>query len=350
MSLPWPWAVVAGSLLRSDQLRRSFGQALDGVGLGPDEIPSDAAHCEAGYTLHRYGKAGSGRPPVLIIPAPIKRPYIFDLLAGVSVVRRFLEANMSVYILAWREAGPDDAGWGLSEYASSWIGAAVDAIRAEQTLKPTLVGHSLGGTFAAIFSALNPDRIRKLVLVEAPLRFGEHTGSLASVVSVSPSAWLFAKWLGGAPGSLLDIASVSADPEEFVLGPWLDRWMSALDPDAMAIHARVMRWSLDEFPVPPRLFAEVVELLYREDRFAKGELTLAGRPALPAALIGLPIAAIVDRQSRVVPSSSALAPLADPIVFHYQPEIGVGLQHVGPLVGRRAHKELWPQILSWIET
>ncbi len=349
MSVPWPWTVVAGSLRQSDHLRRSFGAMLDGVGLGPNEIPCEAAVIERGYTLRRYGSIDSGRVPVLIIPAPIKRPYIFDLLAGVSVVRRFLEAKFPVYVLAWREFEPERADWGLSEYANSWIGAAVDSMRAEQKLRPALVGHSLGGTFAAIFSALNPDRISKLVLVEAPLRFAEHTGAFASLVTVSPRTWLLAQLIGGAPGSLLDIASVSADPEEFVLGPLLDRWLSALDPSAMAIHARVMRWALDEFPLSPRLFAEVVELLYREDRFAQGKLTLTGAPAQPSALKGIPIAVIVDLTSWVVPPSSALNPLADPIVFRYQPEIGVGLQHVGPLVGRRAHRELWPQVVRWME-
>lgn len=349
MSVTWPWTFVAGSLRQSDHMRRSFGTMLDSVGLGLNETPCEAVLIEPGYTLRRYGSSDSGRVPVLIIPAPIKRPYIFDLLAGVSVVRHFLEAKFPVYVLAWGEFEPEGADWGLSEYASSWIGAAVDAIRAEQRRRPVLVGHSLGGTFAAIFSALNPDRISKLVLVEAPLSFAEHTGAFASLVTISPRTWLLAQLMGGAPGSLLDIASVSADPKEFVLGPLLDRWLSVLDPGAMAIHARVMRWTLDEFPLPPRLFAEVVELLYREDRFAQGKLTLNGAPALPAALKGIPIAVIVDFANWVVPPSSALNPLADPIVFRYQPEIGVGLQHVGPLVGRYAHRELWPQVVSWMQ-
>ncbi|WP_442869278.1 alpha/beta fold hydrolase [Bradyrhizobium sp. CCBAU 11357] len=41
-----------------------------------------------------------------------------------------------------------------------------------------LVGHSLGGTLAAIAASIEPPLVSKLVLVEAPLNIGEHTGAL----------------------------------------------------------------------------------------------------------------------------------------------------------------------------
>src|SRR5215208_1983064 len=40
----------------------------------------------------------------------------------------------------------------------------------------------------------------------------------------------------------------------------------------LAIHARVTRLQLDEFPLPGLLFEETVEHLYREDRFVQGTL------------------------------------------------------------------------------
>ena len=39
----------------------------------------------------------------------------------------------------------------------------------------------------------------------------------------------------------------------------------------------------------------------------------------------------------------------DKTVLHYEGDVGVSLQHVGTLVGRRAHALLWPRILDWIE-
>jgi polyhydroxyalkanoate synthase subunit PhaC len=35
--------------------------------------------------------------------------------------------------------------------------------------------------------------------------------------------------------------------------------------------------------------------------------------------------------------------------LEYERETAVALQHVGALVGRRAHRRLWPRILDWIE-
>jgi len=335
-------------LCASDSFRRSFGAALDTLGLGPREAAWRPVLTDAGFVLRRYGETPPDAVPVLIVPAPIKRPYIFDLLPPVSVVQRLLAAGLATYLLAWREPGAGSRDWGLGEYAGSWIAAALDQIGREHARKPILVGHSIGGTLAAMFAALERERVGKLLLIEAPLRFGAHAGALSSVVTMSPRVWPVAESVQHAPGTLLDAASVTAAPEEFVIGRWCDALASLLDPELAAIHARVVRWTFDEFAQPARLFAEIVELLYREDRFARGELRLGGRTVLPAALAGLPVAAIVDRTSRLVPPESALGPLSSAVVFAYEPELGVALQHVGPLVGRRAHRDLWPPVTRWM--
>ena len=35
-------------------------------------------------------------------------------------------------------------------------------------------------------------------------------------------------------------------------------------------------------------------------------------------------------------------------VLRYDGERGPALQHLGPLVGPRAHARLWPEILDWV--
>jgi polyhydroxyalkanoate synthase len=71
-------AFLATMLLRaSDCFRRSVGLALDQMHLGPLETAWDAVLSEPGFALRHYGAAEPHAPPVLLVPAPIKRPYIF---------------------------------------------------------------------------------------------------------------------------------------------------------------------------------------------------------------------------------------------------------------------------------
>src|SRR4051794_9030944 len=78
------------------------------------------------------------------------------------------------------------------------------------------------------------------------------------------------------------------------------------------------------------------------------ELHVLGRVAGSDSLAKLPVAAIVDHSSRVVPPSSILGALKNVSIFPYEPEVGVALQHVGPLVGRRAHRTIWPKVIAWL--
>jgi polyhydroxyalkanoate synthase subunit PhaC len=323
-----------------DAARRSIGRLLENAGYGPHETAWDRIDRSC-FRLRRYVECSEDRQPVLIMPAPIKRAYIFDLLPDVSVVRRLAEAGFAVYLYEWPEE--QDDRWDLEASVSS-LQLAAEMIAAQHREAPILVAHSLGGTLAAVTAALEPGLVSKLVLVEAPLKFGEHTGALRAIVLSSPAV----PPRGAVPGTLLDLGSVAAAPEDFFFGRYADACACSQDPEALAIHMAVVRWSLDEFAPSGRLIRDVLQLLYREDRFARNELYLAGRLVRCDSLAKMPVAAIVDHTSRVVPSSSALGGLKDPSIFLYEPEVGVALQHVGPLVGRRAHREIWPNVIAWM--
>jgi polyhydroxyalkanoate synthase len=344
---------TGAALQLADQARRLQGLTLDAAGLGPVRTPSEVVLEAPGLVLHGYrDRRGPGldRPPVLIVPAPIKRAWIWDLAPGVSVVRRLLGHGLRVYLVEW--TSPVDAG--LDAYADRLLLDCLDAIRAATgQRRVVLAGHSLGGTFAAIAAARHPDRVHALVLVESPLRFGARAGALAPLVALTPHGRGLRAAFGDIPGAVLDLASVTAAPEAFVWERWADLAASLGDSEAVRTHLRVVRWTLDEFPFPGRLFEDVLERLYRRDEFARGRLTLEGRRVGPARL-GMPMLHVVNPRSRVVPPSSVLpvherAPASDKPLHWYTGERGVGLQHVGGLVGRRAHARLWPRILAWLD-
>ena len=154
-----------------DDLRRGRGAWLDAAGFGAVEAPWREACRAEGMRLRAYGPPGPG-PVLLLVPAPIKRAYIWDLAPARSVVRRALAAGFEVGLVEWTDpVGEDAAGLGLDDYADLLLGTAADALAALHDARGVLLGgHSLGGTLAAVFAALHPGRVRGLMLVEAPLQ------------------------------------------------------------------------------------------------------------------------------------------------------------------------------------
>ena len=325
-----------------DRLRHAQGALLDAVGLGPAQTPYREAFSAEGVSLRRYGSGAESGPLVLIVPAPIKRPYIWDLEPEVSAVRRCLAAPARVLLADWQPAPP---AYGLADYAERLILACLDAARAERAV---LLAHSLGGLFAAIFATLHPERVRGLGLLAAPLHFGADTPVFNAMV-----AQLEADDLPDSlPGAFLSTASMHAAPGVFGSERLLDAVLSAGDPARLRTHMLVERWTLDEFALPRRLVAELATQIVREDRFARGTLEIAGRSAAPSRLKA-PLLCVVDPRCTLVPPGAVLpfveaAASRDKTVLDYGGDVGVSLQHVGPLVGRNAHALLWPKIAEWI--
>ncbi len=122
-----------------------------------------------GHQVH-YLKAGSG-PPVLL------------LHGGASDSRDWIK-TMEALCDRYSLYAPDVIGYGQSErlkegyYMSEFVQFVLEFIQELGLVSPALVGHSLGGSLCMQTALDYPERVRKLVLVDAA-GFGEvsHVGS-----------------------------------------------------------------------------------------------------------------------------------------------------------------------------
>jgi polyhydroxyalkanoate synthase subunit PhaC len=334
----------------TDVLRRLQGDALAALGLGASESPYSVIASRAYWRLRDYGHERASNS-LLIVAAPIKRPYIWDLAPSASAIRLCLAHGLRVRLLEWIPATQDTNDVGLDECTLAISACVAQAEREDGGAKPFLAGHSLGGTLAAIYAAGASDTIRGLLLLGAPLSFQPDQGGFRdALVSMVPSS------LPGAnpfPGSLLTQMSALASPGTFIWSRLMDAVLSLADQHTMEIHSRVERWGLDEVALPGKLVQQILDWLYREDRFRRGALMIDGRPIGPASL-SAPVLAIVNTIDDVAPMTS-LKPFTDAIpskavrVIEYSGEIGACLQHVGILVGREAQAKVWPDIMAWID-
>jgi polyhydroxyalkanoate synthase len=330
-----------------DTLRQFQGGTLAAWGFGPSECPYRVIATGSHWRLRDYGEQGVGAS-LFIVAAPIKRPYIWDLSPSASAIRHCLQEGLHVYLLEWTPATKATSNIGLEECVAA-IAECVAKI-STQGSKPFVIGHSLGGTLAAIYGASASKSINGLVLLSAPLCFPSNQypfrdALIALVPSDLPDTDPF-------PGSLLSQMSAMASPDTFIWSRMFDALMNAADPRAIDIHARVERWALDEVPLPGKLVHQIIEWLYRQNRFCRGRLKIGNgfadlhRMALPTLAVANMIDDVAPIDS-VRPFMEAISP-KNAHIIEYQGEPGVSLQHLGILIGREAHAQIWPEMISWI--
>ena len=333
-----------------DALRRAQGQGLRALGFGPEECRYEIVASTPLWRLRRYATDGTG-PSVLIVAAPIKRPYIWDLAPSASVVRYCLREGMRLHLLEWVPPSHGRAAGGLADYAADAISAAVAVIAKGSIEKPVVMGHSLGGTLAAIFAGLHSDRVAALVVVSAPLCLSDGVSRYRDALAANLPRQLPA--VDTIPGSLLSQLSTAAAPATFVWSRMLDAMTSVGDRRASEMRSRVEQWALDEVPISGRLAQAILRRIYCENRLCAGTLDVAGRLVDPRR-IDVPILAVANAQDDVTPPATMrpfleMAGTAENRMIEYPGETGVVLQHLGILVGKIALDRYWPEIVAWIK-
>lgn len=345
--------IATQALKGMDRSRQARGKLLERAGYGPQQTPSTVILEQPGLSLHRYHDAPGDGPAVLLVPAPIKRAYIWDLAPDISVVQRWRERGYRVYLAEWLPMPDGDPDVGLDDYGDRLLSACQRAIEQDSGQdRVTIAGHSLGGILAAIYSCMHPERVAATILLESPLHFEQASCCFSPLVNATPHARGIADAFRHVPGVYLNMMSAMAEPHAFQWERIADRWQSLLDPKALSTHMRVERWTHDEFPLPGRLFTDIVESLYRNDEFMQGTLDIGGRTIGPQDLRA-PLVSVVDFRSKVIPPQAVL-PFHEATsserrqVIEYRGDVGVNLQHVGVLVGRSAHAAIWPAIFAWL--
>jgi poly[(R)-3-hydroxyalkanoate] polymerase subunit PhaC len=344
-----PNALIRAQFDMSDVIRRAQGDLVGAFGFDPSECPYRTTTSHSYWCLRDYGGENQS-PSLLIIAAPIKKPYIWDLTPSTSSVRFCLRQGLHVHLLEWVSASSHTGNYGIDEYILAISEAVTTITTIAKGAKPYMIGHSLGGTLAALYGAFQPETIKGLVLLGAPLCFEPSKNQFRdALISLVPRDISEDEPFSG---SLLSHASALASPQTFIFSRLMDAALSVGDPLAMELHARVERWALDEIPLPGKLVHEIINWLYRENRFCRGHLKIHERFVGPHGL-SAPTLMVINTADQIA-SVASVIPFTEKMttktqIIQYPGEVGVCLQHLGILVGRQAQATVWPDILSWIK-
>ena len=130
---------------------------------------------------------GSTGPPVIVCaPFAVHRATIADFARGHSIVETLRHAGISrLFVTDWRSATPSMRFLRIDSYLSD-LNTAIDSFDGPVDL----LGLCQGGWLAALYAARFPNKVRRLVLVGAPIDLEAASSQLSQMMSGTPNSVL----------------------------------------------------------------------------------------------------------------------------------------------------------------
>jgi polyhydroxyalkanoate synthase len=274
----------------------------------------------------------------------INTPTILDLLPQRSVVQNLLQAGFDVYLLDWGVPDSLDYESDLEIYLDLRLHSAVRAV-CKHSGEPSLslLGYCMGGTLAAMYTALHPERVRNLIMLAAPVSFKSEQllyrwGSDTRMCRPREVAEAY----GNAPASAFD--SFSLLRSEGRVHRWADLYDKMDDEAYVEQHLAMDEWVYTNIPMAGAMYVEFIEACFQKDLLLQGGVTVGGR-AVRLDSIQCPTLVIAGQADHLVPPETA-CPMADVVAGADRIVFPAG--HVGLTVSRGANQKLWPEAGQWI--
>ncbi len=215
--------------------------------------------------------------PQLTVPPQINKAYLNDLTPQKSVVQLQLAAGIQPFLISWRNPGPEQGHWGLTDYVDAVIEAIGVICEITGSEKVNLSGGCSGGiTLATILSkmAANGDNRANaatlMVCVLQPEATDSEVGALVSKHGIELARQRSRK-KGVLDGASLSRAFAWLRPNDLVWNYVINNYLHGEDPPAFDI----LYWNNDSTNLPAQLHSDYLDF-YETQPFANpGTTTLA---------------------------------------------------------------------------
>jgi poly(3-hydroxyalkanoate) synthetase len=296
--------------------------------------------------LRDFSRRGSGRPVLVCAPYSLHGALIADFASGHSVVEALQQGGLDrVYVTDWRSAEPDMRYFSIDSYLAD-LNIAVD----EMGPPVDLVGLCQGGWLSLVYAARFAEKVRRLVLVGAPVDVSVESELSRAVANVPKQALdelirraggivsgEHMRRLWSSPISLQDVEAA------------LQRNLTDETAESRTLLDRFERWDGQTLDLPGAYYLEVTDWIFRENRIAQGRFIGLGRK-INLAEVRVPVFLLAAADDVVVPLDQAFATaglLGTPPACVERASEPCG--HLGLFMGCKTLSNSWHRIARWLE-
>ena len=291
--------------------------------------------------------------PVLVIYAFINRHYILDLLPQVSVTRSLLNQGLDIFAADWGTPSVYDKSLTIGHFVNRYLDKSIDFIRKiTKSDKVSLLGYCWGGDLALMYAAIHPEKVKNLITIATPGDF-DLDDSLLSVWTKAIKENYLLNAFGNLPGTILNAAFVLRNPIEYS-HKYFHFFERPRNLEEIAEFFATETWLYDSPPIIGEIYREFSEYCYKQNLLIKGKMRIEKAndehdTNINLKNIDMPFLNIVAKRDDLVAPNSSKA-LNDALTeSHDKDLIEFNSGHVGLMIGKNAHKELWPKVGHWLK-
>jgi len=353
-SVPWFWPFAAAIELEEEGMKL-YRQNLEFLAeAGELAVPPEPQWATPNRVvleldsmrLREFGASG-GVPVLVDAPYAGHSSSIADYAKGQSLVETLIAAGLG-HVLAtdWKPATAAMRNFDIDKYLAE-INVAVDELGGAVHL----VGLCQGGWMSAMYAARFPQKVRSLVLAGAPIDTDAGEGPIKKIAHSLPMSF-YEELVQGGGGRMLGKFMLagwkSMHPEQQYVDKYLDLYRHIEDRCYIKRTEQFERWYENPIDLPGRYYLQAIQLLFKENRLAKGEFVALGRK-LDLKAIRIPLYLLAGEQDDITTKEqvfNAAALVGTPAGETVKQLVPGG--HIGLFMGARTLAETWPGIGAWI--
>jgi polyhydroxyalkanoate synthase len=279
------------------------------VGRNLAVTPGQVVHENDLMQLIQYAPATTevAKRPLVMVPPCINKFYILDLRPENSFVRYAVERGHTVFMVSWRNVGPEQGSHTWDDYLGMGV---LEALRAARDIagadRVNALGFCVGGTLLgaalAVLAAKGDDRVESVTYLTTMLDFSE-TGQIGLFVDEASVRQREASLGRGGilPGAELATVFSSLRANDLIWPYVVNNYLMGGKPAAFDL----LYWNADSTNLPGPMYCYYLRNAYLENKLrVPGALTNLGVP-VDLGRVDRPSFIVATREDHIVPWRSA---------------------------------------------